>query len=344
MTSVSVAAQFIDNKPASYTITTNRSGVKVAGTKTTIAARTSTTLTKRSKIRWKQTVKDVESLKAKGVAADTTDAPTFTSISPSTLANDANQLATITGTGFEAGASVVLVDADDAEVALGSVTRVSATSITFKVPTTVEAGVYALRITDTQLVITVPDAVTITVAPVFTSVAPSTLANDANQLATITGAGFEAGASVVLVDGDDEEIALANVTRVSASSITFKVPTTVDAGVYSLRITDTQQALTAPAAVTVTDAPIFTSVAPASVPNNATTVATITGAGFESGASVVLVDGDDQEIALANVTRVSASSITFRVPTTVDAGVYSLKITDTEQATTATDVLTVTAA
>jgi hypothetical protein len=197
---------------------------------------------------------------ADGVTADTADLDVFDYDAPA----DGTTLFTVLGTGFgaeiDADEDIKLVLASDQDQVFnaGSVTRVSATKLTFAVPWSVEPGVYKVKVHDTQgdVVSSYVVSVTAAAAATISSVAPTTAANDDSDVVTITGTNFKIGVAVDLVLDSDTEVteAVANVTRVSDTSITFTVPATVAAEDYRVRITDSSGYIISTDVVTVTAA------------------------------------------------------------------------------------------
>jgi hypothetical protein len=161
---ISIASQLRANDPASLAITPKVSGIKIRGANVVTVAATPLVLTKnvKRKMRWHRTVRDVNSLLTGDQAENTSDVPTIVSVLPGTSPNDGSVLVTITGTGFEVTAGVVLVSSGGAEVAVTNVTRISATQITFNVPGSVSPATYGVRVTDTHMNVTAPAALVVT--------------------------------------------------------------------------------------------------------------------------------------------------------------------------------------
>ncbi len=141
-------------------------------------------------------------------------------------------------------------------------------------------------------------------APTVTSIAPNSGTTDGGTGVTITGTGFQAGATVSL-----GATAATGVTVVSGTSITATTPPGV-AGAVDVVVTnsDTQsgkltQGFTYTAASN--PAPTVTAISPASGPTSGGTPVTITGTGFLTG-SMVKLGGT----AATGVTVVSSTSIT----------------------------------
>ncbi len=191
-----------------------------------------------------------ESVTASGAFTYTSlAAPTFTSIAPAS--GDDGSAVVITGTNFVSGATVAF-DGSSAT----SVVFVSSTTINCNIPTHADGVV--------DIVITNPDAQSVTAsgaftyttdAPAFTSIAP--VSGDDGQAVTITGTGFVSGV-IVAFDGQ----AATSVVFISSTTIQCNVPSHAD-GVVDIVITNPDaQFVTASGAFTYTtavpgDAPQF---------------------------------------------------------------------------------------
>ena len=169
-------------------------------------------------------------------------------------------------------------------------------------------GYYMLFILNTAGVPSLASSVLVTStsapAPTVTSIAPNSGTTDGGTGVTITGTGFQAGATVSL-----GTTAATGVTVVSGTSITATTPPGV-AGAVDVVVTnsDTQsgkltQGFTYTAASN--PAPTVTAISPASGPTSGGTPVTITGTGFLTG-SMVKLGGT----AATGVTVVSSTSIT----------------------------------
>lgn len=149
------------------------------------------------------------------VVAAAQAAPTVTSITPATGPLAGGTAVTITGTGFQAGATVRF----GANAATG-VTVVSATSITATSPAGA-AGAVGVTVTN-------PDAQTATLAgaftyaaaaaPTVTSIAPSSGALAGGTSVTITGTGFQTGATVKFGTASATAVVVASATSITATS------------------------------------------------------------------------------------------------------------------------------
>ena len=152
-------------------------------------------------------------------------------------------------------------------------------------------GYYMLFILNTAGVPSLASSVLVTStsapAPTVTSIAPNSGTTDGGTGVTITGTGFQAGATVSL-----GTTAATGVTVVSGTSITATTPPGV-AGAVDVVVTnsDTQsgkltQGFTYTAASN--PAPTVTAISPASGPTSGGTPVTITGTGFLTGSMVKL--------------------------------------------------------
>ncbi len=133
---------------------------------------------------------------------------------------------------------------------------------------------------------------------------------------TLKGTGF-LGTTAVLLG----TVAVTGFTVVDAATITFSVPATAQTGAITVASPSGTATSSTPFTVTTTPvaAPAITSVAPASALPGATI--TVTGTNF-TGVTALTVNG-----LAATPTVINATTITFVVPATAQAGVATLVIT-----------------
>ncbi|MFA5890582.1 MAG: IPT/TIG domain-containing protein [Actinomycetota bacterium] len=195
-------------------------------------------------------------------------APTATSASPLSRGQGAtSQTVTITGTGFQDGATVAF---SGSGVAVASTTFVSATSLTTVVNVASDAATGARTITvtnpDAATPATCADCLTVNAAPTPTSASPSSRGQGAtSQTVTITGTGFQDGATVAF---SGSGVTVASTTFVSATSLTTVVNVASDAatGARTITVTNPDAGVkTCPACFTVNAAPTATITLPASL-------------------------------------------------------------------------------
>lgn len=278
--------------------------------------------------------------------------PTVTSTSPNNMTQGAGPTTvTITGTGFQSGATVAF---SGTGITTGAVTFVSATTLTVPVTVAANATTGARNVTVTN-----PDTGTGTgtgvftvnaaPAPTVTSTTPSSMAQGTGPTTvTITGTNFLSGATVAF---SGTGITLGAVTYVSATQLTVPVTVAAGATLGARNVT-----VTLPGGQTGTGTGVFTVTAPvtpptvtSTSPNNMTqgvgpTTVTITGTGFQSGATVAF---SGTGITLGAVTYVNATTLTVPVTVATNAttGTRNVTVTNPDTGTgTGTGVFTVNAA
>jgi pimeloyl-ACP methyl ester carboxylesterase len=228
-------------------------------------------------------------------------APTISAIAPTSGTTAGGTPVTITGTNFASGASVMI-----GGTAATSVTVVSSMQIT---ATTPAHGAGAVNV-----VVTNPDAQSATLAsgftfvvpaPTITAVTPTAGTTAGGTAVTITGTNFASGASVTIGG-----TAATSVTVVSSTQITATTPAH-GAGAVNVVVTnaDAQSATLTSGFTFVVPAPTITAITPTSGTTAGGTAATITGANFNSGASVTIGGA-----AATSVTVVSSTQITATTP------------------------------
>ena len=210
----------------------------------------------------------------------------------------------------------------------GSFTSTSATA----------PGSYNLTVTDDNGTVTDTGAFTVNAAPVVTAINPATIADSATPgpiATTITGSGFVGTPLVTItstVDGTkltDSVSPTGGTTTSPASSISLTVtPTNVansasaTIGTYTVTVTNPDGGTTTSGAIYTATGNAITSVSPSAVAvpgsGSATDTLTLTGSGFESGATVTLGTCPGVAVVANSTSVISATSATFQV--TVAAG------------------------
>ena len=226
--------------------------------------------------------------------------PNPTSITPIGGPLAGGTTVTIAGTDFVTGATVTF-----GGTAATSVVVVSATQITATAPAN-PAGNVAVVVTnpDTQTG-TVPGGYTYANAPNPSTVAPTSGPTAGGTAVTINGTGFQSGPTTVTFGGT----AATSVTVVSATQITATTPAHA-AGLVAVVVTNPDgQSGTVPGGYTYVAGPNPTSIAPIGGPPAGGTAVTITGTGFQTGATVTFGG-----TAATGVTVVSATKITATTP------------------------------
>ncbi|MCI0342026.1 MAG: IPT/TIG domain-containing protein [Planctomycetales bacterium] len=236
-------------------------------------------------------------------------APTLASVAPSSGPTAGGTAVTLTGTGFLAGATVAVGGG-----AATSVSVVSGTTITCVTP----AGSAGAA----NVVATNPDAQTATLSggftyvapPVFSSVSPASGSASGGTAVTLSGTGFLPGATVLF----GASLAT-SVSVVSSTTITCTTP----AGTGSVTVTvtnpDGQSSTPLNAYTYWGPAPTLASVAPASGSSLGLTYVTLTGTGFQSGATVAFGSAAAPSVWFSSATRITCTTPagTGTVPVTV---------------------------
>jgi hypothetical protein len=281
-------------------------------------------------------------------------APTLTSLAftphgatANSYGADSTGTVAITGTGFaDDGGNVTLTATGTGEdVTFTSVTETSATTATatYTDSGSTPATAYGATLVDDNGTASLASAFTVDAAPTISGVSPAAIFEGSGaNVVTVTGANFQTGATVTLVNTNDTASGgsshgngtplTATVTTVTAGSITLSVtPTnsvtsaTATPGLYSVTVTNPDGGSVTDGAPnsgsTVGTGPLtveygIQDVSPSAVPLvttvGSTTAITINGAGFEIGATVAVSGtvcagtsaGDDS----ASITGVNVTS------------------------------------
>jgi hypothetical protein len=249
--------------------------------------------------------------------------PAVTGVAPTVGPTAGGTAVTITGTNFVVGATVTF-----GAVAATNVVVASATSITATTPAGAVGAVDVVVKNPNLLTGTLPGGFTYAVPPTVTSVAPASGSTIGGTSITITGTGFQAGATVTFGG-----TAATNVIVVSATSITATTPAHI-AGAVSVLVTNFS-GLSNPAnsAFAYIAPPIVTSIAPSSGSTAGGDVVTITGTGFQTtGTTAVSVGG----IAATGVVVQNATTMKATTPAHA-VGAVNLVVTNPDgQAVTVT--------
>lgn len=255
------------------------------------------------------------------------NAPSVTGTSPAYGPIGGGTAVTITGSGFQNGATATFGGSAPVSCTFNSINSLTCTS-----PLSVVSGLVSVKVTnpDTQSG-TLADAFTYLKQPTVTSISPNKGKASGNTTVTILGTDFYTGATVSLGG-----TACNSVSVVSSSAITC-VTAAHTAGVVNVVVTnvDTQTG-TLTNGFEYLNPPTVTAISPASGNYNGGNSVTITGTNFSSGATVS-IGGN----TCTGVTVVSASQITC---TTGAGAVGSFKVTatnvDGQSGTSAVDIFT----
>jgi len=167
-----------------------------------------------------------------------------------------------------------------------------------------------------------PSAFTYTSAPTLSSVSPNTGPVTGGTAATITGTGFQTGATVKFGSTLSTAVTVVSSTQINAMSPSGS------SGSVALNVTNTNgQYGSMPSAFTYTSAPTLSSVSPNTGPVTGGTAVTILGSGFQSGTNVAFGG-----ISAASVTFVSSTEIQAVSPSSA-AGTVSIAIANSSSQT-----------
>ena len=239
------------------------------------------------------------------------------SVAPSSGPTTGGTTVIIAGSGFTPSASVAF-----GGVASPSVTYVSSTELQAITPAHA-SGTVSVVVTES------PHNETATLTGGFTyasstsigvsSTSPTQGPTTGGTVVTITGAGFQTGATVTFGNTQSTAVTVASSTEIGAMS------PPESSGTVAITVTDPNaQSASLPSAFTYTSGPSVTSVSPNSGPVTGGTTVTLLGSGFQSGASVTFGG-----IAAASVTLVSSTEIQAVSPVS-PAGTVSIAVTNTD--------------
>lgn len=228
-------------------------------------------------------------------------APTLTSLSPTSGPAAGGNTVTLTGTQFISGATVSFGSSLATNVVFNS-----ATSLTATVPSHAPGAVdVTVRNPDSQGA-TLTGGYTYTAqAPTVTMVAPTSGPSSGGTAVVVTGTNFYPGATVRFGTTPASVVVVSSQTRLTATT-PVHAGGPVDVVVIN---TDMQQGSLASAFTFLAEAPTLASVSPAMGSTLGGTAVTLTGTGFQTGATVTFGG-----TAGTHVNVVSATSITVSTP------------------------------
>jgi len=234
---------------------------------------------------------------------------------------------------YDNGPVSITTTAPGVTITSAAETSTSRASASFATTSATLPGYYAVTITDDSGSVTLANGLGIFSGPTITSVSPSSLAPAvADQAVQIAGTGFSAGDKVVIVDALGNNYVTSGTTAgqtatwVSSSLLTI-VPAntaTSPAGTYYVTVIDTTP--TTPVASNTGSIVVgglsITGVTPANgliIPaaGTSTQPVTISGSGFEPGATVTLTHKTTETISAITEASVASTLITT---TTTDSG------------------------
>ena len=257
-----------------------------------------------------------------------TPAPNITSVSPVTVNGGVPTTVTLTGTGFQAVASI---GASAGSVSDVSITPSTTASLQLTAPTS--GGTVTLRLTNTD---GGTDTITVTVvsAPNAISVSPNSVLASSTKAFTLSGTDFVSGATLTPSSGS---VSGFTVTNATTATVTFVAPAA--AGTVTLTFRNSDGGFDT-ITVAVTGPPIITSTSPTAVGAGVTVGMSLTGSGFQTpGATLSANNG----ATLSGFTVTSSTTATVNFTAPASAGTVTLTLTNPDGGTT-TKTVTVNAA
>ena len=259
--------------------------------------------------------------------------PTVSAVRPNSGPLAGGTAITITGTGFVAGAKVVIGQGNGTTgaIAATSVKVVSPTQITAVTGGGAKAGSWTLFVTTSAGTSAANTGADFSYGVTVTKVSPNTGPTSGGTAITITGTGFVAGATVVIGQGNGTTgaIAATSVKVVSPTQITAVTGGGAKAGSWTLFVTTSAGTSAANTGADFSYGVTVTKVSPNTGPTSGGTAITITGTGFVAGATVVIGQGNGTTgaIAATSVKVVSPTQITAVTGGGAKAGSWTLFVT-----------------
>jgi Tfp pilus assembly protein PilV len=287
---------------------------------------------------------------SKTFALTITPAPTMNSLLPNALPQGAtNQIVTVSGADFVSGAQVTF---SGTGITVNSTTFVDAFTLNANVSIGATAATGLRNVTvinpDTSSS-TFTNAFTVNIRPTVASTSPSSRGQGAtNQNVTVTGSNFVNGAQASFSGAG---ITVNSTTFVDASTLTANITIAAGAATGGRNVAVVNPdggSGTGAGLFTVNAAPTVTSVAPNTAVNNTTSVSeTITGTGFQTGATVTFTGGAQAPVVSSAITVNGAkTTLTFTISVPLDAGaptVYGVTVANPDGGVaTLTNAFTVT--
>ena len=230
-----------------------------------------------------------------------TPSPSITSINPTSGTTAGGTSVTITGSGFQSGATISFGGSAGTSVVL-----VSSTSLTAVTPAH-SSGTVSVTVTnpDNQADTLLGAFTFANPSPTITSLNPDSGNTGGSTSVIITGSNFQNGATVNFGSS-----AATSVIVTSSTSLTAITPTS-SAGVVSVTVTnpDNQSGTLSNSFTFIDPSPTITSINPYSGPEAGGTDVTITGSNFQDGATV-----DFGNSTARDVVFVSSASLTAVTP------------------------------
>ncbi|MBA4697230.1 MAG: IPT/TIG domain-containing protein [Legionella sp.] len=243
------------------------------------------------------------------------DPPTLTSISPPGGPLTGGTTLTLTGTNFITGNTSVYIDGvliTSDKVVINSPTSISVQTSAHSV------GSVPVRVQTNAGSDTLANSFTYYDLPTVTNVSPQFGSITGGRTVALQGTNFVTGATTVTIGGNT-----VSATVTGATALTFVTPAHA-AGLVGLTVTTAGgTSATYDNAFRYENQPTLTTVSPTSGPLGGTTTVTLTGTGFVSGDTHVVIGGTDLDPT--QVTVNSSTTLTFATPAH-SAGAVPVKV------------------
>ena len=272
-------------------------------------------------------------LTSKSFTVTAVGVPTITTVTPSSVGQGSDVTLTITGTNFARGATVTF--SKIGFTTTGPVVFTSSTQIAVPIHVANNAATGSTNATGVTVTNSGPtpnsgtkaSAVTVAAPPTITSVTPSTLGQGAATTLTITGTGFQTGATVTFGTG---------ITATGSPTITstqVKIGVKVAANSPNKVDVTVKNPDNGTVKSTLTINPFtVTSVSPHYVSTTFSADLTVNGSGFKSGATVTFPAGSGVSVQGNKSATVAANGLSLTVPINVSrstAGSVDVTVTNT---------------
>ncbi len=257
-------------------------------------------------------------------AGCSTSQPTIVSFNPNTVTTGSTHTIVMTGTNFDAGATVSI----DNGGTVSSVTGISSSSLSFTLTTDntpAAVGTSTIKVTNPNGKFAYGTLTITTTAMNVNTVTPSPIYTGSTNTLTISGSGFQSG-SVVSIPTTAGTIV--GTPTITANTITLSFTTgATSTGTWAATVTNPDGASDT-ANFVVQKAPVtLTGISPSTMAWGTTRNFTLTGTGFNSGAQVTL-DG-----ANVNETWISSTSMTVALTSDPSVATHTFTVTNPDGGT-----------
>lgn len=248
--------------------------------------------------------------------------PSVTSVSPSPITNGAATSVTLTGSGYQSGASITTSNGTAA-----SAVFVSSTSMTVKLtPDGTQVAPLTVTVTNPDSGVGTASIPLAQVTPTISTAAQGAVSTVGQPTTvTLTGTGFTTGSTVSASSGTPSNLVLSG-SR--SASLTFTPSAPGAATTFTL----TTAGGTVTTTLTVHTTPVLTGVTPLSPPKGKNSTFTLAGSGFTSSVTVQMVSGSTVFYSGPATSTGGGTSIAFSgaVPNNRTANPVTITVTNSD--------------